>query len=203
MTDTIAELTARLKTEYESAREMFRRGAVHALNCGALLNRIKAELAHGKWLLWLASECPINSRTAQRWQRLANHRAQIEELAKTTDLADLAVSAAEKLIATRGKYESDEKEPMSFADAVCYPRKQQLVPEGFTVKGETRTIATQILDMQDELLAEAERDLEDFEFRYEAWPQLVQGARELRAMVTRIRKKEAKAKATTLLRTVH
>ena len=107
------------------------------------------------------------------------------------------MSAAEKLIPTRVKYESYEKEPISFADAVCYPRKQQLATEGFTVKGETRTIAPQIFDMQDELLAEAERDLEDFEFRYEAWPQLVQGARELRAMVARIRKKEAKAKAAT------
>ena len=74
----------------------------------------------------------MSPRTAERWMRLASHRAQIEELAKTTDLADLAVGAAEKLIATRGKYKSYEKEPKSFADAVCYPRRQQLRAEPIT-----------------------------------------------------------------------
>jgi len=182
MTDTIAELTARLKAEHESACEAFRRGVLYAMNCGDLLNEIKAKLGYGNWEHWLKTESPVAPRTARRWQRLANHRAEIE--ANLPNLADLTVSAAEQLILSRDKYES------------C--RKQAKSHPSITVKNDTRTIASQILDMQDDvLLAEAERDLEVFQFRYEAWPQLVQGARELRAMVARIRKKEVKAKAAT------
>ena len=106
MTETIAELTARLKTEYESANEMFRRGALHALDCGALLNQIKSRLGHGNWEHWLETECPISPRTARRYQYLANHRAKLE--ASLPNLADLTVSAAEQLIRTRGKYQSCE-----------------------------------------------------------------------------------------------
>ena len=91
MTDTIAELTARLKTEYESAREMFRRGVLHAMNCGDLLNEIKAELGFGHWEHWLKTESPVAPRTARRYQYLANNRAKLE--ANLPNLADLTVYA--------------------------------------------------------------------------------------------------------------
>ena len=216
MTDSIAELTARLKTEYESAREAFRRGVLYAMNCGDLLNEIKAKLGYGNWEHWLKTESPVSPRTARRYQYLANNKAKLE--ASLPNLADLTVSAAEQLIRTRGKYQSCEtvneelrkiskgvwdKATVGLSEASEVAPEQQLAPEGFTVKGEMRTIAPQVLDMQDDvLLAEAERDLEHFQFRYEAWPQLVQGARRLRAKIARIRE-EAKAKAATRLRIVH
>ena len=196
MTDSIAELTARLKTEYKSACEAFRRGAVHALNCGALLNEIKAKLGYGNWEHWLATESPVSPRTARRYQYLANNIAKLE--ASLPNLADLTVHAAEQFLkderlAECESYDSTPSRPITYG---VRKRREPLVAgqERVIPGGPERVIPL----AQDIVLAEAERELKGFEFRYRAWPQLVQGARKLRAEVTEIRGQSSKHRLCTV-----
>lgn len=45
-----------------------------AVNCGKLLLRVKKLVGHGKWLRWLADNCPeISDSTAQNWMRVASN----------------------------------------------------------------------------------------------------------------------------------
>jgi hypothetical protein len=105
MTETIAELTARLKAEHESACEAFRRGVLHAVHCGGLLNEIKAELGFGHWEHWLKTESPVAPRTARRYQYLAHNRATLE--ANLPNLANLTVHAAERFLKGERLVESE------------------------------------------------------------------------------------------------
>ena len=209
MTETIAELTARLKTEYESAREMFRRGAVHALNCGALLNEIKAELGFGHWEHWLKTESPVAPRTARRYQYLANNKAKLE--ANLPNLADLTVYAAEQFLKDERLAECQSYDSTPPSRPITYGVRERRKP---LVAGPIFPVQEHVIPLtggpepvvplaQDTVLAEAERELEGFEFRYRAWPELVQGARELRAKVARIRKEGKGQSSKHRLRIVH
>ena len=199
MTETIAELTARLKAEHESACEAFRRGVLHAMNCGDLLNEIKAKRGFGRWEHWLETECPISPRTARRYQHLAHNRAKLE--ANLPNLADLTVYAAERFLKDErlAECESYDSTPPS-RPITCGVRKRREP----LVAGQERVIPVtggpeRVIPLApDILLAEAERELEDFEFRYRAWSQLVQGARKLRAEVTEIRGQSSKHRLCTV-----
>src|SRR5262245_15933680 len=52
----------------------------HAIAAGAALNEAKSKVGHGNWLKWLEDNCPeISDRTAERYMKLANGRAQLEQ----------------------------------------------------------------------------------------------------------------------------
>jgi DUF3102 family protein len=67
----------------------------HALAAGDALVRAKTQIKHGSWGDWLKKFCGLNERTAQRYMRIAEHRAELNP----THVSDLSMSAALKLIA--------------------------------------------------------------------------------------------------------
>jgi len=66
----------------------------HALAAGDALIRAKAQVKHGEWLPWLKS-CGLGEDTAERYMKLARHRAELN----SARVRNLSLSAALKLIA--------------------------------------------------------------------------------------------------------
>jgi hypothetical protein len=65
----------------------------HALAAGDALIRAKAQVKHGDWLKWLKS-CDLSADTAERYMKLARHRAELN----SARLRNLSLSAALKLV---------------------------------------------------------------------------------------------------------
>jgi Protein of unknown function (DUF3102) len=65
----------------------------HALAGGDPLIRAKAQVKHGDWLKWLKS-CDLSADTAERYMKLARHRAELN----SARLRNLSLSAALKLV---------------------------------------------------------------------------------------------------------
>lgn len=65
----------------------------HAMKAGKLLNAAKDEAQHGQWLSFLEST-GVNTRTAQRYMRLAKHEAEL----KCDSVSHLSVSQALKYL---------------------------------------------------------------------------------------------------------
>ena len=103
---TVADLAARIRAEHEAVVSAMTRGIEHAMACGDLLIEAKAQLKHGEWLPWLRDECPISEQMAQRYMRLAKHRAEIEA-ANPSWMTDLTLTDALQLIAQQ----TEAKEP--------------------------------------------------------------------------------------------
>jgi Protein of unknown function (DUF3102) len=74
----------------------------HALAAGDALIRAKAQVKHGDWLKWLKS-CDLSADTAERYMKLARHRAELN----SARLRNLSLSAALKLIAKPKSTNSD------------------------------------------------------------------------------------------------
>ena len=72
-TQLIPSLAAEIRREHEAATHAFASAVEHAARCGKLLAEVKAQLAHGEWLPWLAENFPASVRTAQNYMRLATH----------------------------------------------------------------------------------------------------------------------------------
>jgi Protein of unknown function (DUF3102) len=90
--NSLADLRERLKAEHAAVATALRTSVEHALAAGDILIEAKAQLNnHGEWLPWLNS-CGISERTAQRYMRLARHRAIIE--ANPTPMSDLGIAGA-------------------------------------------------------------------------------------------------------------
>lgn len=89
-------LAASIKTEHDGCLAAMRQSLSHALAAGDMLVEAKSLVGHGEWLPWLAENCPIPTRTAQLYMRLAKHRELIE--AKSADVALLTIQAAVELI---------------------------------------------------------------------------------------------------------
>jgi hypothetical protein len=102
--NSLADLAARIKREYEASSAAIKRGLDHAIACGSLLIEAKAQLPHGKWLPWLHAHCGVPERSAQLYMRLARNADEIR------NVADLTVREAATLIA-----KADEPEPGSHA----------------------------------------------------------------------------------------
>jgi len=74
----LPDLRERLKAEHAAVGTALRRSVERSMAAGDILLEAKAQLGHGEWLPWLAS-CDISERTAQRYMRLARHRAVISQ----------------------------------------------------------------------------------------------------------------------------
>jgi hypothetical protein len=94
--NVLADLRERLKVEHEAVVGSLRHGLHRAMNAGDILLEARTQVRHGDWLPWLES-CGISERTAQRYVRLAKHRAEIE--AKSDTVSDLGIRGALALIA--------------------------------------------------------------------------------------------------------
>jgi hypothetical protein len=87
-----------------------------AIRAGKSLARVKAKLEHGKFLKWLADNCPkINEKTAQRWMKLANG-------ARVSDLSDAkSITDAFRIVAeVQGGVDKEEKRALGTAAVDLY-----------------------------------------------------------------------------------
>ena len=98
LSNSLADLAARIKAEHEATAIAMRRGVEHAMAAGDLLLEAKAQLKHGEWLPWLAAHCHIPERTARLYMRLALNRAELDH--QIGNVADLTVRGAVALLAS-------------------------------------------------------------------------------------------------------
>src|SRR5262245_14396116 len=82
----------------------------HALAAGDALIRAKGQVKHGDWLKWLKS-CDLSADTAERYMKLARHRAELN----SARVRNLSLSAALKLIGRRPPANSKPKKKTNSA----------------------------------------------------------------------------------------
>ena len=88
-------LASRINAAHREARAYAAQAVERALEAGDLLLSVKATLAHGQWLPWLAEHCPdVSARTAQGYMKIA--RELPPEM--RTD-AHLSLNGAKRLLA--------------------------------------------------------------------------------------------------------
>lgn len=88
-----------LQESKQLIKENIAKSLIHAKTIGELLLKVKAQLPHGAWMLWLCETCPFISETSARgYMRVADNWDFIE---KTATIADppMTYSRALKLIA--------------------------------------------------------------------------------------------------------
>jgi DUF3102 family protein len=71
LSNSLADLAARIRAEHEAASTALTDGFQHAMTAGQLLVEAKRQVAHGDWLTWLESSCDLSPRTAQAYMRVA------------------------------------------------------------------------------------------------------------------------------------
>jgi Protein of unknown function (DUF3102) len=98
LSNSLADLAARIRAEHEGARTAVKRGTEHAITCGELLIEAKGQLEHGQWAQWLIEHCEMSGRTARLYMQLARKRAELVE-AENGNVANLSVRGALALIA--------------------------------------------------------------------------------------------------------
>jgi hypothetical protein len=106
ISNSLADLAARIKAEHEATAAALKSGVEHAMAAGDLLVEARAQLKHGQWLPWL-NTCGISERMAQRYMRLARNRGAIE--AKSDTVSDLGIKGALAMLTVpRGPQGSDD-----------------------------------------------------------------------------------------------
>ena len=73
----IAPLAAQIEAEHAAALGAARSAIEHAIRCGELLIRAKAEAGHGGWLAWVEANLTISARQCQKYMRLSEHAAEL------------------------------------------------------------------------------------------------------------------------------
>lgn len=87
-----------------------------AIRAGKSLSRVKAKLEHGKYLKWLADNCPkVSEESARRWVRLADR-------SRMTDLTDArSITDAFRIVAeVQGGADKEEKRALGTAAVDLY-----------------------------------------------------------------------------------
>jgi len=75
--NSLADLAHRISVEHEAVTLAVQHGLAHAIACGKLLIKAKAQVPRGDWLPWL-TQCQIGSiRTAQTYMRAARSFAEL------------------------------------------------------------------------------------------------------------------------------
>jgi hypothetical protein len=96
LSNSLADLAARIRGEHEAASMALRRTVEHAMAAGDLLLEAKEQLKHGQWLSWFSDNCAISDRTARLYMTLARNRGTIEP--EIGNVADLTVRQAVALV---------------------------------------------------------------------------------------------------------
>lgn len=112
----------------------------HTLDVGDALIRAKAQVKHGEWLPWLKL-CDLNEDKAERYMKLARHRAELN----SAGVRNLSLSAALKLIAK--KKPVDGPKAKSLGPSLTSTRScggqaplQKIDPASLTVWGSNRCL---------------------------------------------------------------
>lgn len=92
LSNSLADLAARISAEHEAAENAYQCGVEHALQCGALLLEAKEQVPHGQWLPWLQTNCSVSPRSARLYMQLARSRPELES--KTATVANLTLRDA-------------------------------------------------------------------------------------------------------------
>src|SRR5262249_31042164 len=90
----------------------------HALAAGDALIRAKEQVKHGDWLKWLKS-CDLSADTAERYMKLARHRAELN----SAGVRNLSLSAALKLVAKKKPVDgpkAKKSRPVTHSDALVW-----------------------------------------------------------------------------------
>lgn len=77
--DHMEAATQRANYLASKAHESMQQVVYYAIECGELLQQIKARLGHGGWLQWLREDWQHSERTAERYMQVAANRALIEQ----------------------------------------------------------------------------------------------------------------------------
>jgi hypothetical protein len=116
---SLEELASKIRAEYAQVCKSFGNGILHALEAGRLLLEAKSAVPHGRWLAWLAQNCDLPPRTANRYMRLAKHPTPLLE-ADPSRVADLSLRAADALLT---KHKSPKTNTDKAQDAVRSEQK--------------------------------------------------------------------------------
>jgi Protein of unknown function (DUF3102) len=177
ISNSLADLAARIKAEHEAVGHAMKRGLGHAIAAGEMLIEAKSRLAHGQWLPWLDS-CGVSERLAQRYIRLARNRAVIE--ANPTPVSDLGIRGALDLISVR----REPKEEMTALSANLADRGAEMAfdwqaLDDINERAEKREVEQ---DEQRKLLDEAEAAavrVGELGERYPALAEIIDGGDEV------------------------
>jgi hypothetical protein len=93
-----ADLAKTINDKVRSMLASYRSSVGHAVEVGELLKEAKVRVGHGNFEPWLKEHCNLSFRTARRYMKLAENRAQIEAQFKSANVADLTVSGAQRLL---------------------------------------------------------------------------------------------------------
>ncbi|HEY7297224.1 MAG TPA: DUF3102 domain-containing protein [Xanthobacteraceae bacterium] len=113
--DALAKEVCRHLTASANAAQNF---LEHALAAGDALIRAKEQIKHGDWLKWLKS-CDLSADTAERYMKLARHRAELNY----AGVRNLSLSVALRLIAKPQSANSKPKKktkPATSFDALAW-----------------------------------------------------------------------------------
>jgi hypothetical protein len=105
---TLDELAHRIRVASQAAREAWSNALGHALDAGDALNEAQSRVSTG-WKKWLRKNCFLGTSTAQLYQQLARHRAEIE--AEMARVPELSLRAARRLISKPPKKVSKPDKP--------------------------------------------------------------------------------------------
>jgi hypothetical protein len=93
-----ADLIKSINDKMRSMLHSYRSSVGHAIEVGELLKEAKARVGHGNFEPWLKEHCNLSFRTARRYMKLAENRAQIEAQFKSANMADLTLSGAQRAL---------------------------------------------------------------------------------------------------------
>jgi len=116
---SLEELASNIRAEYAQVCESFGNAMLHTLAVGRLLLKAKSAVDHGGWLAWLAQNCELSARTANRYMRLAKHPTPLLE-GDPSRVADLSLRAADALLT---KHKSPKTNTDKAQDAVRSERE--------------------------------------------------------------------------------
>jgi hypothetical protein len=116
MSNSLADLAARIRDEHEACAFSLKRGFEHAVAAGRLLIEAKAQLKHGRWREWLRDNCPATERTAQAYMQVARAFNALGDDAKSATVADLSFREALQNLSVAGDL-AEAAEGRDHADA--------------------------------------------------------------------------------------
>lgn len=98
---TLTDLAAQINANHQAAIKHATTALEHACRAGELLTQAKSQVAHGGWLEWLAANCEVSPRQAQRYMKVANNWETISKNDATSYLTIDGAIAHVRTAATR------------------------------------------------------------------------------------------------------
>jgi len=94
--DKLAELAVAINEAHAAVEACFSTGLTHAIRVGELLKAAKELVPHGEWLPWLAQNCTVSARSAQRYMLVADRQRQLA--ANTNRVSHLSLREGLELV---------------------------------------------------------------------------------------------------------